>query len=190
MRLIVGLGNPGGRYRDTRHNVGFVVIDRLAARWRITLGGQRHGTETGAGEIAGVRAMLAKPQTFMNLSGEAVGRLRAAHRLSPAAILIVHDDLDLTLGRVRVRTGGGAGGHNGVLSLIGVLGRDFARVRIGIGRPAEGRDPADFVLEPFAPGERAVLGETIERAADAVESWLKDGIERTMTAFNRRPVPG
>ena len=184
MRLVVGLGNPGSRYRDTRHNLGFRVVDVLAARWGIRIGGRRHQAESGRGEIAGVRLILAKPLTYMNLSGEAVGRLRRAERVRPGDVVAVYDDLDLPVGRVRIRGGGGAGGHNGVTSLIAVLGREFPRVRIGIGRPPGGADPVEYVLEPVAAGERAAIARAVERAADGVEALLGDGIERAMSAFN------
>jgi len=184
MKLVVGLGNPGARYRKTRHNVGFMVIDRLAARWGIALGGRRHAAELGAGAVTGVRSVLAKPQTFMNASGEAVAKLRRAYRLEPAAIVAVYDDLDLAVGRVRVRGGGGAGGHRGVASLIAAIGGNFVRVRVGIGRPAGGVDPVEFVLEPFTAAERPLIEGAVERAADSVESLLRDGLERTMNVFN------
>jgi PTH1 family peptidyl-tRNA hydrolase len=190
MKLVVGLGNPGARYRTTRHNVGFMVIDRLAARWRVSLGGRRYSAESGVGTVAGMRTVLAKPQTFMNASGEAVAKLRRAYRLETAAIVAVYDDLDLTVGQVRVRGSGGAGGHRGVVSLIAAIGGGFARVRVGIGRPDAGGDPVEFVLEPFTPDERPVIEAAAERAADGVESWLRDGLEVTMNLFNYRPAAG
>src|SRR4051812_49284778 len=186
MRLVVGLGNPGARYRSTRHNLGFMVVDALADRWRIGVGGRRHEAELGTGDIAGSRVVLAKPQTFMNASGESVAKLRRLYRLQPADILAVYDDLDLPLGKVRLRGEGGAGGHNGVASLISVLGKGFPRLRIGIGRPPGGADPVGFVLETFTESETAVVAEAVVRAADGVESWLQDGLERTMNSLNRR----
>lgn len=186
MKLIVGLGNPGSRYRTTRHNLGFMVVDALAERWRISVGGKRHDAELGSGEIASVRAVIAKPQTFMNASGESVAKLRRLHRLDPADILAVYDDLDLPLGRIRLRADGGAGGHNGVASLISVLGKGFPRLRVGIGRPPGGADPVGYVLEPFDASERSIVEETIGRAADGAESWLAQGLEPTMNVVNRR----
>jgi PTH1 family peptidyl-tRNA hydrolase len=186
MKLIVGLGNPGSRYRLTRHNVGFMVVDALADRWRIPVGGKRHEAELGTGEIASVRAVLAKPQTFMNASGESVTKIRRLHRLDPADILAIYDDLDLPLGRIRLRAEGGAGGHNGVASLISVLGKGFPRLRVGIGRPPGGADPVGYVLEPFTPSERAAVEDSIARAADGAESWLTQGLEPTMNVVNRR----
>ncbi|MCC6764212.1 MAG: aminoacyl-tRNA hydrolase [Deltaproteobacteria bacterium] len=186
MKLVVGLGNPGARYRRTRHNVGFMVIDALAERWRIGVGGHRHEAELGTGEVRGERVALAKPQTFMNASGEAVAKLRRLYRLDPADILAVYDDLDLPPGKVRLRGEGSAGGHNGMASLISVLGKGFPRLRIGIGRPPGGADPVGFVLEPFEANESATIHDAVGRAADAVESWIADGLDATMNRVNRR----
>ena len=186
MKLIVGLGNPGSRYRLTRHNLGFMIVDALAERWRISIGGKRHEAELGTGEVASTRVVLAKPQTFMNASGESVAKLRRLHRLEPADILAIYDDLDLPLGRIRLRAEGGAGGHNGVASLISVLGKGFPRLRVGIGRPPGGADPVGYVLEPFETSERALVQEAIARAADGAESWLEQGLEPTMNVVNRR----
>jgi PTH1 family peptidyl-tRNA hydrolase len=189
MRLVVGLGNPGSRYRLTRHNLGFMVVDELADRWRIAVGGKRHEAETGAGEWAGTRVVLAKPQTFMNLSGESVAKLRRLYRLEPHEILAVYDDLDLPFGKIRLRGDGGAGGHNGVASLISVLGKGFPRLRVGIGRPPGGADPVGYVLEPFSADEQGQLDAVVERAAESVESWLEHGLEATMNIANRRQPP-
>lgn len=186
MKLVVGLGNPGTRYCATRHNLGFMVIDAVADRWRIALGGRRHEAELGTGEISGVRVVLAKPQTFMNASGESIAKLRRLYHLDPTEILTVYDDLDLPVGRVRLRGEGGAGGHNGVASLIAILGRGFPRLRVGIGRPPGGADPVGFVLEPFAASEQETVRAAVARAADGVESWLEKGLEPTMNFLNRR----
>ena len=185
MKLVVGLGNPGARYRRTRHNLGFRVVDRLGERWGVTLGGRRHEAELAEGSFALTRVVLAKPLTFMNLSGESVGRLRRAYHCTAADILAVYDELDLPFGRIRVRGGGGPGGHRGTVSLIEALGREFPRIRIGIGRPPGGSDPSEFVLEPFTAEESGRLDAIIDRAADAVESWIEHGLERTMDTFNR-----
>jgi PTH1 family peptidyl-tRNA hydrolase len=185
MKLVVGLGNPGTRYRLTRHNLGFMVIDALAERWRIGVGGRRHEAELGTGEIGGARVVLAKPQTFMNVSGESVTKLRRLYRLDPPDILAIYDDLDLPLGKVRLRGDGGAGGHNGVASLISVLGKGFPRLRVGIGRPPGGADPVGFVLERFEASEVTTVRDAIARAADGVESWLTNGLEPTMNVLNR-----
>lgn len=186
MRLVVGLGNPGSRYRDTRHNLGFMVVDQLAERWRLSVGGKRHQAELGTGQVANERVVLAKPQTYMNASGEAVAKVRRLYRLQPEEILVVYDDLDLPVGRVRLKGEGGAGGHNGMASLIAVLGKGFPRLRIGIGRPPGDADPVEYVLEPFSSSERPMIRDAVTRAADGVESWLEHGLERTMNTLNRR----
>ncbi len=186
MKLVVGLGNPGPRYRLTRHNLGFMVIDALAERWQVTVGGRRHGAELGMGHFAATRVILAKPQTYMNASGEAVAKIRRLYHLEPLDILAIHDDLDLPLGRVRLKGEGGAGGHNGMASLISVLGKGFPRLRVGIGRPLGDADPVGFVLEPFIPAERPLAQEVVNRAVDGVESWLQHGLAATMNVLNRR----
>ncbi len=186
MKLIVGLGNPGARYRLTRHNLGFMVVDELAERWQIGVGGRRHEAELGTGTIGSARVVLAKPQTFMNASGESVAKLRRLYRLDPAEILAVYDDLDLPVGKVRLRGDGGAGGHNGVASMIAVLGKGFPRLRIGIGRPPGGADPVGYVLEPFDGAEIPVIRDAVAQAADGVESWITNGLAPTMNTLNRR----
>jgi len=163
-----------------------MVVDCLAARWGITLSGRRHEAELGVGTFAEGRVVLAKPLTFMNLAGQSVAKLRRAYRLSTSDIVAIYDDLDLPLGRVRIRVAGSAGGHNGVRSLIEALGGEFPRVRVGIGRPLPGVDPVTYVLEAFAPAERRVIEDVVERAADGVEVLLREGPERAMNAFNRR----
>jgi PTH1 family peptidyl-tRNA hydrolase len=187
MKLVVGLGNPGSRYRNTRHNLGFMVVDALAERWNVSVGGRRHENELGNGAFAGERVLLAKPQTFMNASGEAVGKLRRLHKLEPSEILAIYDDLDLPVGRVRLRADGGAGGHNGVASLISVLGKGFPRLRIGIGRPPGGADPVGYVLEPFDEADGPAVRDALAQAVTGVESWLEHGVERAMNALNRKP---
>ena len=187
MKLIVGLGTPGATYARTRHNVGFRVLDRIAERNRLRFGERDYKSHVARGSIAGARCVLLKPQTYMNLSGEAVGRARRALRLEPAEILIVYDDLDLPLGRLRIRDAGGAGGHHGVESIIeAVGGKGFPRIRIGIGRPAG--DPVDYLTdEPITPEEEPVLDAALERAAEAAEKWLSDGIAAAMNRFNVAP---
>jgi len=186
MKVICGLGNPGGRYRWTRHNVGFRVVDLLADRWRLTGAGRiRDGAarlEADVPEPIG-RVLLVKPMRFMNLSG---GPLRAALRQTDADVsrdlLVVADDVDLPLGRIRLRRAGSAGGHNGLRDIIASLGsNEFARLRVGIGRAGE---TVDHVLSTFRPGERELADEAIAVAADAAELWLREGIEAAMNAFN------
>lgn len=187
-KAIVGLGNPGPEYRDTRHNVGWRVVDLLAQRWRAPKPPRRQRgqkAEVVALERGGERVLLVKPLTYMNDSGVAVQALAEKDGLQPGDALIVYDDLDLPFGRVRVRRGGSAGGHRGVRSLIDRLGTsDFPRVRIGIGRPPPGMDPIDYVLTEFNPDERPAIQEAVERAADALEVILDEGLEAAMNRFN------
>lgn len=186
MRVICGLGNPGDRYRLTRHNVGFRVVDLLADRWGLTGKGRlREGAarlEADGADPPG-RVLLVKPMRYMNASG---GPLRAALRQTEASIetdlLVVADDIDLPLGRIRLRRAGSAGGHNGLRDIIAALGtNEFARLRVGIGRAGE---PVDHVLASFRGSERELAAEVIGSAADAAELWLRDGIEAAMNAFN------
>lgn len=187
MKLIVGLGNPGRRYRGTRHNVGWEVIARLAGRAAIRVNEDEGFAEVGRGTIGGRRVLLARPFTYMNVSGEAVRDLRRRHRLRPEDILVVVDDIDLPLGRLRLRAGGSAGGHNGLRSVIEALGTtEFPRLRVGIGRPPEGTDPAEFVLTRFTSEEAPVAQASIERAADAVELAITEGLTAAMNRFNAR----
>jgi len=191
MKLIVGLGNPGPEYRDTRHNVGFLVADELARRWRLSDAWREkfmalHVRTTVADETV----VLAKPLTFMNLSGQAVAGLAAFYKIEPADVLVVTDDVALPLGRLRVRPDGGAGGHNGLKSIIQHFGTPaFPRLRVGIGRgddvtKGQSRDLADHVLGRFEAGERETVSAAVLRAADAAERFLAEGIERVMSAFN------
>lgn len=188
--MIVGLGNPGPEYVSTRHNAGFLVVDLLASRMRGTLG--RHKRAMAAvleGRIGApgsdTRAILVQPWSFMNASGGPVKSLMAFYDVVPEQLLVVHDELDLPLGTVRVKVGGGDGGHNGLKSLRGSLGTgDFARVRVGIGRPPGQQDPADYVLKPFSGSERAALPEIVERSADAVETLVLHGVEQAQNQFN------
>ncbi len=185
MRLVVGLGNPGRRYRGTRHNVGWEVVDRLSARWGIGAFREEEEALVGRGEIAGVEVLLAKPLTYMNRSGEAVGGLVRRYGLQPQEVLVIYDDVDLPVGALRIRPRGSAGGHHGMASVLEVLGtQEVPRLRIGIGRPRG--DAAAYVLSRFAPEERSRIAEAVERAADAVETLLREGIQRAMDRFNQR----
>ncbi len=177
--LVVGLGNPGENYARTRHNVGFMVADLLAAR----LGSKfkahkRSGAEVVTGRLAGHSVVVAKPRCYMNESGRQVGPLAKFYSVPPADVIAIHDDLDLEFGRVRLKLGGGEGGHNGLRSIASALGtKDFQRVRIGIGRPPGRKDPAAFVLENFATAERAEIPTICEQAADATELLMRVGLE-------------
>jgi len=185
--LVVGLGNPGGEYAGNRHNVGFMVVDELARRagleraWRGKFGGELAG-----GELAGARVMLCKPRKYMNLSGEVVQPAMAFVKLTPAEVLIVHDELDIEFGRIQVKLGGGTAGHNGLKSIAQRLGSpDFVRVRVGIGRPNR-IDPADFVLSDYSKAEQKDLPLQIADAADAVELIVKEGTVAAMNRWNRK----
>lgn len=185
-RVVVGLGNPGSIYVDTRHNLGFQVCDRLAAqspvRWRAT----RYRAEIWTGRIEGLPVCLLKPQTFVNESGSAVQAALRTYGLDPSTLILVHDDLDLAFARIRVRPGGGSGGHNGMRSIIRTLGADqLVRVKIGLGRPPAGVDPADYVLSRFTPSERDDANEAVERAAAAVRALLTTDLDSTMQQFNQ-----
>ena len=186
MKLVVGLGNPGPRYRDTLHNVGFMVVDVLAARHAVTF--ERAPAEALTAKIRGPgghAVLLAKPLTFMNLSGQAVADLVRFYKIALADLLVVVDEVALPAGQLRVRARGSAGGHNGLKSIIGLLGSDaFPRLRIGVGRGDPRRDLADHVLAKIDPTMRAVFDEMVGRAADAVESFVTEDIEKTMTVFN------
>lgn len=187
MWLVVGLGNPGARYRATRHNVGFWVADEVARRLKITLDGERFGARVGYGEASGERVVVLEPQGYMNLSGEAVGPAARFWKAPLEQTIVAHDDLDLDLGRVQLKVGGGDGGHNGLKSVMAHLGAGFARVRCGIGRPPPEWDPADFVLAPFRPEEKAAAEEMVVKGADAVLAALEQGVRKAMNKVNRRP---
>ncbi len=186
--LIVGLGNPGRAYRHNRHNVGFHCLDLLAARWQLSFDKKRARAELALGRVAGQKVILVKPQTFVNLSGEAVGAVARFYRVDPEQILVIYDDLDLPQGATRLRPGGGAGGHNGVRSIIKHLNtQTFPRLRVGIGRPPGRMEPKDYVLQDFGAQEREVMAEVYERAVDAVEVFVQEGIREAMNRFNVRP---
>ncbi len=186
MILIVGLGNPGRKYEKTRHNVGFRVADLLAERWKCD-----HYDNAFEGELAkcsalGKKVLLLKPQTFMNLSGASVAACAKFHKIPAASVWVIHDDLDLPLGSLRLRVGGSSGGHNGMKSIIARLGSpEFVRFRLGIGRPTTPVPVEDYVVQPFEAGEREAADAMILRAADAVEAALKDDLVRAMNLFNR-----
>ncbi|GAA2418894.1 aminoacyl-tRNA hydrolase [Mycolicibacterium llatzerense] len=177
--LVVGLGNPGPRYETTRHNVGFLVADILAER--IGAGFKVHkksGAEVTTGRLGGRSVVLAKPRTYMNESGRHIGPLAKFYSVEPADIVVIHDELDIDFGRIRLKFGGGEGGHNGLRSIASALGtKDFQRVRIGVGRPPGRQDPAAFVLENFNSKERPELGTILEQASDATELLLQYGVE-------------
>lgn len=188
MKLIVGLGNPGKKYQPTRHNIGFLVIDHIAAQQAITVHKKICGALTGEWAQEGETSILAKPQTYMNRSGAAVSDLLRHFNGTPDDLVLIYDDVDLPFGRIRIRTQGSAGGHRGLISIIeNLAGASFSRVRIGIGRPPEGIETADYVLQPFDADQAGGLEELVGKAADAVMALLKDGAEVAMREFNRAP---
>ena len=185
LKLIVGLGNPGREYAATRHNVGFEVVDALAKRCRTRILRRMGRALIARTTVAGTEVILAKPQTFMNLSGEAVAYIARRERIEPPDILVIYDDMDLPVGKIRIRPAGSSGGHKGVQSIINHLHtQEFPRVRIGIG--STDRDAIKHVLSRFNRRERAVINEAVRTAADAVEMILSDGIEAAMNVYNRR----
>lgn len=183
MWTIVGLGNPGPRYENTRHNVGFMVVERLARRWHTPLRVATDGRARCAEAVFADRsARLVQPLVFMNRSGIVLD-----DSVTAADVIAIYDDLDLTEGRLRVRPRGGTGGHRGVASLIERLGEEFMRLRIGVGRPPEGMNPAEYVLEPLTVDAATTLGRTCDRACEAVESIITDGPGAAMNRFNAIP---
>jgi PTH1 family peptidyl-tRNA hydrolase len=186
VKLIVGLGNPGTEYRDTRHNVGFMVADLLTSRWRV---GDQWREKFDALQVktsvGSEPVILSKPLTFMNLSGRSVAATAAFYKIEPAGVFIVTDDVALPVGRLRARRDGGAGGHNGLKSIIQELGTQaFPRMRVGVGRGSGDRDLSDHVLGRFEASERDTVSAAVLRAAEAAEMFISDGIERVMNSFN------
>jgi len=177
--LVVGLGNPGPQYAKTRHNVGFMVADLLAGRMGAAFKvHKKSGAEIVTGRLGHKPVVLAKPRTYMNESGRQVGPLAKFYSVSPADVIVIHDELDIEFGQIRLKLGGGEGGHNGLRSVANALGtKDFQRVRIGIGRPPGRKDPAAFVLESFSAAERPEVPTLCEMAADACELLIEVGVE-------------
>ncbi len=185
MKLVVGLGNPGRKYAGTRHNVGFDVVDLLAGRAGISMARERFSGLTGDGLVEEQRVVLLKPMTYMNLSGRSVRETMTFYKVELADVLVVVDDLALPVGRLRMRARGSAGGHNGLTSVIAEAGGDgFSRLRIGIGASRPG-GMVDHVLSPFSREEAATMAAAVERAADAVRCWLREGVEAAMNRFNK-----
>jgi PTH1 family peptidyl-tRNA hydrolase len=194
LHLVVGLGNPGARYSATRHNVGSQVVEFAASRWSILLSpavmsfpGPGDQARVGTGRVGSAEVVLARSLAWMNQSGPVVKALLDQAGLSPIQLIVVHDDLDLEVGRLRIKRRGGSGGHKGILSLLETLQTDeFCRLKIGIGRPAPGEDPADFVLSPFSPDDQVRITPVLVRSVEALESLLTDGPESAMTRYNIR----
>jgi PTH1 family peptidyl-tRNA hydrolase len=189
--LVAGLGNPGDEYASTRHNAGFMLVERMARAWGVELRGRLFKSRTALARRAGEEVLLVLPKTFMNRSGTAVRAALAGKEVPPERLVVVYDDLDIPLGEIRVRKTGRPGTHKGMISIAGEIRTDaFSRIRIGIGPCPAGRDAADFVLEPFKRDEREDLERGLEQAAEALEMILDGGIERAMTRFNHRVAAG
>ena len=183
--LIVGLGNPGREYKDNRHNVGFMLIDRLSVRLNARMSRVQAKALVGSVMYEGNKIILAKPQTYMNLSGQSIQGLARFYKLPLENMIVAHDDLDLPFGTIRIRPGGGPGGQKGVASTIERLGtKDFRRLRIGIGRPPGRMDPAAYVLQDFPKADQFMLSEVLDHAADAVLAFIAEGLNIAMNKFN------
>jgi len=190
LKLIAGLGNPGKAYLFSRHNLGFMTVDRLADDLDIRISRTQFDALVGDGTMSGTRVVLAKPQTFMNLSGNSVAALVRFYKLEPEDLIVVHDDLDLPFETVRIKKGGGHGGNKGVLSIIDRLGTpDFVRVRLGIGKPPRKEMTEDYVLCRFPPEEMTTLPQVLAKAADAVEAIVTSGLTNARNRFNQKPSP-
>ena len=186
MKAIVGLGNPGREYAGTRHNIGFDVLDEVARRWQVQLRPWKSVADVAV--VSNRSVVLVEPQTYMNLSGDAVSRIVAFHKLAPTDVLVVVDEVQLPLGRLRVRRNGSAGGHNGLKSITQHIGAEFPRLRIGVGRGDPKLDLADHVLSKFGREEREAVADLVSRAADAVELFAGEGLDVVMNRFNPGPV--
>lgn len=183
--LIVGLGNPGKEYQNTRHNIGFQVVEALATAYNLKFDGNKAKARFADGFVAGKRVVIAKPQTYMNLSGSSVRGLVDFYKIPLANIVVICDDLDIPAGTLRIRSKGGAGGQKGLRHIIEQLGtQEIARMRLGIGRPPGRMEPAAFVLRPFRDEEVILMQETIDRAIKAIELWLQEGVEMAMNRYN------
>ncbi|GAA0438189.1 MAG: aminoacyl-tRNA hydrolase [Bacillota bacterium] len=186
MKCIIGLGNPGKKYNGTRHNVGFMVIDELLHRHSWKLNKSKYKGDYTIVHLDGEKVLLLEPQTFMNLSGDAVRPLMDYYDIKLEDILIIYDDLDLPVGKIRLRQKGGHGGHNGIRSIIDHLGtKDFKRIRIGVGRPTSSVSVVDYVLSNFSKGESEAVSDSIGRAADACEAWLSASFSQVMNEYNQ-----
>ena len=186
MHLIVGLGNPGADYAKTRHNAGFLLVEKLAVQWKTNWANERKFlARVAKAERSGKKVLLCEPQTFMNLSGEAVGAITSFYQVPLVNILVAVDDADLPFGEIRLRPGGGSGGHHGLESLTQHLGsKEYARLRIGIGRKSDAREITNYVLGKFDSSENEMLEKILERAAGQIECWLGHGLQKAMNQFN------
>ena len=183
--MIIGLGNPGREYRETRHNLGFMVVDRLAVRFNLSFRRLQFKSLIASTDYLGNKVILVKPQTYMNLSGQSVSALVRFYKISLSNMIVAHDHLDLPLGTIRIRSDGGAGGQRGMESIIERLGsKIFPRIRLGIDRPPGQMDPANFVLQEFHDRDMIIVSQLLDRAADAIITWMEDGLETAMNRFN------
>jgi len=183
--VFVGLGNPGREYENTRHNIGFLVIKRLAQRWGIDVTRYRFKSLTGDGTVKDKKVALVMPQTYMNNSGTAVSSFARFYKLDIHNLMVINDDLDLPFGSIRLRKSGGSAGQKGMQSIIDKVGHaEFPRLRVGIGRPPGRMDAVDYVLKKFKPADEIVLNQVLDTCADAIETYLEQGIEKAMTLFN------
>jgi PTH1 family peptidyl-tRNA hydrolase len=183
--LVAGLGNPGQAYRHNRHNAGFMVVDRLAKRLGVVFSKMESKALVTRGEYQGKRILIAKPRTFMNLSGQAIGALQRFYKLPLENLLVVYDDVDLLLGTIRIRPGGGSGGHNGMGSIIERLGsEEFPRLRLGIDRPPGRMEAADYVLQDFSSADLEFIEPVMEKAVDAILAFVADGLDTAMNRYN------
>lgn len=186
MKIVVGLGNPGAEYQNTRHNIGFLVVDRLAEELKIRIGRRAFKSLVGEGQYDGEAVLLVKPQTYMNLSGAAVRDALRFYRLSSSDLLVIYDDVNLELGRLRLRTSGSAGGHNGMKSIIAEVGEEFPRLRVGVGHPGGSDGLIDHVLGKWEREEIPIVRDQVEKAAEAALHALREGIEPAMNRYNAK----
>jgi len=187
MHIIIGLGNPTREYEGTRHNIGFDVITRIAEDYHILLDFKKHKAICGKGYIEGEKVILAKPQTYMNLSGESVRELMDFYKVMPNEIIVIYDDISLDVGQIRLRKQGSAGGHNGIKSILNHIGtQEFPRIKVGVGDKPKGWDLADYVLSPFSKQDQPIIQDTITKSSEAVKSIIKDGMEAAMNIYNKK----
>ena len=187
MKIIVGLGNPGIHYEWSRHNIGFMVVNRIAEIHRIPVGTRRFKSLFGKGSIDSEPVILTKPMTYMNRRGEAVAKIIPFFQVGMKDLIVIHDDLDLPFGKLRIKQRGGDGGHQGIRSVIDAIGgNSFLRLKIGIGRPPEEMDPAEYVLTPFSNREKSSLDEALTRAAECLAVILHEGVEMAMNRYQKR----
>lgn len=185
MKIIVGLGNPGKQYEGTRHNIGFSVIYSISDAYNIRIDSKKHKALLGKGVIEGEKVILAMPMTYMNLSGESVREIMDYYKCSPEDIIVIYDDISLDVGKLRIRSKGSAGGHNGIKNIISHLGTDvFKRIKVGVGEKPKGMDLADYVLGHFPKDEQLLIRDSVERARDAVSVILAEGMDSAMNKYN------